>query len=124
MNQWENKNSYKNFSTRLTIIGTLRGSLWMGGNAEKQIKHVIDNGHSFSDNTRESMHDTIARICNDGDFQNCELLANSFLQVELFKHNSTSVIRVIRDFDLLNPGLFPTIQDMILNDYPMYNEEF
>ena len=105
------------YSIRFKIQGTLRGSLWMGGDAEKQINYTVKDGTHFVQNERETLREAVLRITNDGDFQGSNLLADSVLIVEMWKANNK---RIIRAFELYNPALFPTIADSIIEDYPMF----
>ncbi len=106
------------YFVQMFIHGTIQGNIWMGGlPCEKSVNYTVRDGTHFTDGKRESLRDAVLRITNDGDFQSCELLANSYLQIKLTRANKT----LTRNFDLNNKDLFPTIQDCISDEYPMYD---
>lgn len=86
----------QNFSVKLN--GVIYGDLWWSGEAWKDV-----NATAKDDDT---LRDLVLRVTNDGDFQGCDLTADSSITVTLIKPNR----RITRTFDI---NLFPSVADCI-----------
>lgn len=107
------------YSFTMSVTGTLRGRIWMPPiESEKEfclgIIHVHNKKYT-APREFNTLREVILEVTNDGDFQNCDILADGVLTVVLHKSSNK---HVIRNFDL-NSGLFSSIQDCLLDDYPI-----
>lgn len=102
------------YNFRVSINGTKRGLIWWPRmDAEKSF--------SYTPKEDETLRDAILRITNDGDFESCDVLLDTFVEVTMIKATATSTLKRTRFFEINSP-LFTSIQDCITEDYPNFEE--
>ena len=99
----------------ISIHGTKRGPIWwpVGAECEKDFSYTVK--------ADETLRDALLKITNDGDFQYTEVLENTFIRVKMLLQSGYATLTRERIFDITSP-LFTSIQDMVINDYPVYEE--
>lgn len=97
--------------TTVTLKGTLVGKIWMPA-AECTKPVTLDRRHDFNyfDKVLPTARDMVLRATNDGDFQSCNLTADSYFEFERAARRGSTLIRRSR---IIPVTAFPSIADCI-----------
>lgn len=107
-----------NVTSSIVLIGTVAGTIWMPARTcWKDVKlsyspHLgpFQDDFRYSDGSKPTARDFALKATNDGDFQSCDLTADSAIRVSRRHHTDTGFTDHVREFPVT---LFPSMADCV-----------
>lgn len=97
-------------TTSVSLFGTIVGQIWMPNAECSKVVKLAESDFRYHDNSRPTLRDFALKATNDGDFQSCNLTADSEITFERTRQTASGKVTRTRTIPV---SQFPSIADCI-----------